>query len=194
MASDSISFTVTFLGVPHALSIPPATTLSELHLLLAELTGVPPALQKLLYKNKKSPGNNDVEQMTVTQAGLKDGIKVQLLGSTTQELDGLRTVENEHTRVQRILRERALKAPVKVSSPYSSVDIFTNIFSFDRVVLVLYQQFSLRHLLPFNIVSTASKHWNIFQIHHLLCPFSQNFPKIVPSSTLCNSINFLWVC
>jgi hypothetical protein len=172
MASDSITFTVTFRGVPHAISIPPATTLAELHLLLGELTGVLPALQKLLYKNKKSPGNNDVEQMTVTQAGLKDGIKVQMLGSTTQELDGLRTVENEHTRVERILRERALKAPVKVSFPYSTVEIFTKyIFSFDRVVLDLYQQFPLPHLLPFSIVSTGSKHWNIFQILHLLCPF-----------------------
>jgi len=113
MASDPISFTVTFRGVPHALSLSPATTLAELHLLLGELTGVPPALQKLLYKNKKS---NDVEQITITQAGLKDGIKVQMLGSTTQELDGLRTVESEHTRVERILRERALKAPVKLRS------------------------------------------------------------------------------
>ena len=171
MASDSISFTVTFRGVPHAISIPPATTLAELHLLLGELTGVPPALQKLLYKNKKSPGNNDVEQMTVTRAGLKDGMKVQMLGSTTQELDGLRTVENEHTRVERILRERALKAPVKVSFPHSTVGIFTDIFSFDRVVLDLYQQFPLPHLLPFSIVFTGSKHWDIFQILHLLCPF-----------------------
>jgi hypothetical protein len=76
---------------------------------------VPPAVQKLLYKNKKPLGNNDVEQITITQAGLKDGLKVQMFGSTTQELDGLRTAENEHTRVERILRERALKAPVKVS-------------------------------------------------------------------------------
>ena len=122
MASDSISFTVTFRGVPHALSIPPATTLAELHLQLEELTGVPPALQKLLYKNKKSPGNNDIERMTVSDAGLKNGIKVQMLGSTTQDLDGLRAVENEHSRVERILRERALKAPVKVSPSYSRVE------------------------------------------------------------------------
>ena len=168
---DSISFTVTFRGVPHALSIPPATTLAELHLQLGELTGVPPAFQKLLYKNKKSPGSNDIEQMTVTQAGLKGGTKVQMLGSTTQELDGLRAVESEHTRVERILRERALKAPVKVSHFYSNVESFTDIFSFDQVVLDLYQQFRLPHLLPFNIVSTVSKHWNIFQILRLLCPF-----------------------
>lgn len=115
MASDSISFTVTFRGVPYDLSILPTTTLAELYQHLGELTGVPPALQKLLYKNKKSPGNNDIEEMTVTQAGLKNGIKVQMLGSTTQDLDGLRAVENERTRVERILRERALKAPVKVS-------------------------------------------------------------------------------
>jgi len=116
MASDSISFTVTFRGVPHTLAISPTTTLAELHLQLEELTGVPPALQKLLYKNKKSPGNNGIEQMTVTHAGLKNGIKVQMLGSTTQDIDGLRVVENEHTRVERILRERAMKAPIKLRS------------------------------------------------------------------------------
>ena len=115
MESDLISFTVAFRGVPHAISVPPDTTLAELHLLLGELTDVPPALQKLLYKNKKSLGSNDTEQVTIVQAGLKDGMKVQMLGSTSRELDGLRTVENEHTRVERILRERALKAPVKVS-------------------------------------------------------------------------------
>lgn len=114
MASESISFTVTFRGVSHALAVPTSTTLAELHILLEELTDVPPVLQKLLYRNKKSA--NDVERITITQAGLKDGMKVQMLGSTTQELDGLRTLENEHTRVERILRERALKAPVKVSS------------------------------------------------------------------------------
>ena len=122
MASDLISFTVTFRGVPHTLTVSPATTLEDLHLQLEELTGVPPALQKLLYKNKKSPGKNDIEQMTVMHAGLKNGIKVQMLGSTTQDLDGLRAVENEHTRVERILRERALKAPVKVSLTYSKVE------------------------------------------------------------------------
>lgn len=121
MASDSISFTVSFRGVPHALSISPATSLAELHLQLEELTGVPPALQKLLYKNKKSSGNNDIEQMTISESGLKNGIKVRMLGSTTQDLDGLRAVENEHGRVERILRERALKAPVKVSPSYSRV-------------------------------------------------------------------------
>ena len=158
MASDSISFTVTFRGVPHALSIPPATTLAELHLQLEELTGVPPALQKLLYKNKKSPGNNDIEQMTVSDAGLKNGIKVQMLGSTTQDLDGLRAVENEHSRAERILRERALKAPVKVSPSYSMVEIwkyYTYICSLDQAVLDLYHQFPLRHPLTFNIVSTV---------------------------------------
>jgi hypothetical protein len=169
MASDSISFTVTFRGVPHAFSVPPITTLAELHRMLGELTGVPPALQKLLYKNKKSPGNNDVEQVTITQAGLKDGIKVQMLGSTAQEIDGVRTAENEHTRVERILKERALKAPVKVSSLLLECGNFANISSFDRPVLDLYQQFPLPpHLLPYSIVSTISKHWNTFQILHLL--------------------------
>lgn len=116
MASDLISFTVTFRGVPHALSVLPDTTLAELYLRLEELTGVPPPLQKLLYKNKKAPGiNNNAEQMTIIQAGLKDGMKVQMLGSTTQEIEGLKGVEDERTRIEGILRKRALKAPVKVN-------------------------------------------------------------------------------
>lgn len=156
MESDLISFTVAFRGVPHAISVPPDTTLAELHLLLGELTDVPPALQKLLYKNKKSLGSNDTEQVTIVQAGLKDGMKVQMLGSTSRELDGLRTVENEHTRVERILRERALKAPVKVSffislnvashsMSLASIDwfwIYINVFLFLFLVSCLTISFS----------------------------------------------------
>jgi len=64
----------------------------------------------------------------LVQAGLKDGTKVQMLGSKTKDLDGMKTVENENQRRERIMRERALKASVKAS--------FSR-FSLARVVCLL---------------------------------------------------------
>jgi hypothetical protein len=81
---------------------------------LEELTSVPPSLQKLLYKGKK-PSSGADNEITLSQAGFKHGIKVQMLGSTTEELGSLQAAESEQKRRDRILRERALKAPTKVS-------------------------------------------------------------------------------
>jgi len=110
--SSPISLTISFRGKSHILSFLPDTTLAILHSQLEELTEVPPHLQKLLYKGKKAPGGSDAEEMTLIQAGLKDGMKVQMLGSTTKDLDGLKAAENENQRRENIARERALKAPV----------------------------------------------------------------------------------
>jgi hypothetical protein len=77
---------------------------------LEELTGVPPPLQKLLYKGKKPLGGD----ATIAQAGIKDALKMQMLGSTPAEIGGLQAAENEQQRRNRIMRERALKPPVKV--------------------------------------------------------------------------------
>lgn len=76
---------------------------------------MPPSLQKLLYKGKK-PTLQDTD--TLAQAGLKNGTKVQMLGSTTEELGRTLAAENEYQRKERILRERALKAPVKVCTSW----------------------------------------------------------------------------
>lgn len=76
---------------------------------------MPPSLQKLLFKGKKS---NLQDTDTLAQAGFKTGTKVQMLGSTTEELGRTLAVEGEHQRKERILRERALKAPVKVRTPF----------------------------------------------------------------------------
>jgi hypothetical protein len=53
-------------------------------------------------------------QMTLLAAGIKDGTKIQMLGSTTEEIGGMHAVENEQKRRDQIMRERALKAPTKV--------------------------------------------------------------------------------
>jgi hypothetical protein len=77
---------------------------------LEELTGIPPSLQKLLYKGKKSLQDDTA----IAAAGIKDGLKLQMLGSTPQEIGGLKSAEDEQQRINRIMRERAMKAPVKV--------------------------------------------------------------------------------
>ncbi|KAM5536586.1 hypothetical protein V8D89_009681 [Ganoderma adspersum] len=111
MESENASFNLIFThrGATHPLSLLPDTTLAYLHDRLEELTSVPPENQKLLYKGKKTVGND----AAISDAGLKDGMKVQLIGPTADELGGLRATENEHQRKERILRERARKAPVK---------------------------------------------------------------------------------
>lgn len=113
MSSQPISFIVTLRGTQHPLSLLPDSTLASLYAQLEELTSVPPSLQKLLYKGKKTLGDD----ATIAQAGIKDGLKVQMLGSTPQEIGGLKATEDEQQRRNRILRERALKAPTKVRLP-----------------------------------------------------------------------------
>jgi len=54
------------------------------------------------------------EDITLVEAGLKNGTKVQMLGSTAKELSGIKAVENENQRIERIMRERALKPSAKV--------------------------------------------------------------------------------
>ena len=112
--NEPISLTVSFRGKSHSISISPDSTLSELHSRIEELTEVPPSLQKLLYKGKKATASDEA---TIAEAGLKNGIKIQMLGSTSKELDGMKAVENENQRRERIMRERALKGTVKVKSP-----------------------------------------------------------------------------
>ncbi|KAJ7747685.1 WLM-domain-containing protein [Mycena maculata] len=111
---DTISLIVSHRGVQHRLAVFPDSTLAELHATLEDLTTVPPSMQKLLYKNSTKASNDS--EITLRDAGLKDGTKVQMVGATLQELDGLHAKEAEERKRDRILRERALKAPVKVRS------------------------------------------------------------------------------
>ncbi|KAI6112895.1 WLM-domain-containing protein, partial [Pisolithus sp. B1] len=108
---SSISFEVAFRGDTHRVSLPSDDTVSSLRARLEELTQVPPSAQKLLFRGKKIGASQ--EGVTLAQAGLRDGIRVQMLGSTTQELDALHSTESEHHKKERILRERALKPQFK---------------------------------------------------------------------------------
>ncbi|GLB41640.1 putative WLM-domain-containing protein [Lyophyllum shimeji] len=127
-SSPALSFTVTYRGTSHALSLLSDTTISVLQTRLEELTNVPPALQKLIYKGKNLFGTDtqDRETTTLAQSGFKNGLKIQMLGSTSQELTSLQSTENEQRTRERILRERALKAPTKLrSTGTSSSALFT---------------------------------------------------------------------
>ena len=112
MTSEDVAMNLTFThrGTTLALSLLPDATLAYLNDRLEELTSVPPENQKLLYKGKKAVGHDS----TLSEAGLKNGMKVQLIGPTADELGGLKATESEHQRKERILRERAQKAPIKV--------------------------------------------------------------------------------
>jgi hypothetical protein len=114
MSADShISVTVSYRGTSYPLALLPDSTLAALQVQLEELTSVPPSLQKLLYKGKRA-GLGAEHETTLSEAGLKNGLKIQVLGSTTEELGSLQAVESEQKRRDHILRERALKAPTKV--------------------------------------------------------------------------------
>ncbi len=108
--TDAISFTVAHRGYVYSLSLPASTPLAALHGQLEELTSVPPQMQKLLWKGKK-PVNDDT---TLSQAGFKNGMKIQMLGSTVEEVGGLKAAEDEHAKRSRIMHERSLKPQVKV--------------------------------------------------------------------------------
>ena len=115
MSSNTpISLTVTHSGTPYCLSLLPDSTLADLQLHLEELTSVPPLLQKLLYKGKK-PNSGAEDKTTLSQAGIKHGVKIQMLGPTTEQVRSLQAAESEQKKRDRILKERALKPPTKVS-------------------------------------------------------------------------------
>ncbi|KAJ3857547.1 WLM-domain-containing protein [Lentinula lateritia] len=109
-----MDLTVSHRGQSYSLSLLPDDTLAVLHARLEELTSTPPKLQKLLYKGKNSKALDD--QVTLTQAGLKDGMKIQMLGATANELDGVKAVEDDQQKRDRIMKERALKGPTKLRS------------------------------------------------------------------------------
>ena len=84
--------------------LPLPATLADLHAQLQQLTQVPESNQKLIYKGKRA----------FADADLKDGIKLQMLGSTPEQIDAVNTADDEHAKRERIMRDRALKPQVKV--------------------------------------------------------------------------------
>ncbi|KAJ3763799.1 WLM-domain-containing protein [Lentinula raphanica] len=113
-----MELTVSHRGQTYSLSLLPEDTLGVLHAKLEELTSTPAPLQKLLYKGKSSTALE--HQVTLQEAGLKDGMKIQMLGTTAKEIDGVKAVEDDKQKRERIMRERASKGPTKLRSTGSS--------------------------------------------------------------------------
>lgn len=108
---SALNLTISHRGTAYSLSLLPDDLLADLYTKLEELTGVPPHLQKLLYKGKSA---KDTVDTSIRDAGIKEGLKIQLLGTTTRELGEMHAAENEQQRRERILRERTMKGPTKV--------------------------------------------------------------------------------
>lgn len=98
----------------HDISLPSDVPLSELHDTIEEVTSVPSSVQKLLFKGKKI--SKDSIGLTVKDAGLRDGMKVQLVGSTPGEMNELERAEMEKERRDRIMVKREAKAKAKAST------------------------------------------------------------------------------
>ncbi|KZT67333.1 WLM-domain-containing protein [Daedalea quercina L-15889] len=161
--STSMELVVSHRGTQHRLSLLPDDTVALLQTRLEELTSVPPSLQKLLFKGKK-PSFEGAE--TISQAGLKNGARIQMLGSTSEELGRTLAAETEHQRKERILRERALKAPIHVRSSGSS-STSSSQYAFHRIepLAHLPEPASARALLTRLAHDPAIRH--VMQKHHL---------------------------
>ncbi|KIY46900.1 WLM-domain-containing protein [Fistulina hepatica ATCC 64428] len=130
MSTEFIQITVNYRGSSFPLSLLPDDTLALLQARLEELTSVPPHLQKLLYKGKKA---NSQAETTIVDAGLKNGVKIQMLGTTSNELGDLQAAEAQKQKRDEILRERALKAPSKLRSTTKAPDSATLSFRFHSI-------------------------------------------------------------
>ena len=134
-------------GKPYTVQVDlTSTTVSSFQAQLGELTSVPVENQKLLFKGKKASAKGDG---TLEAFGLRDGTKVQMLGSTVEEIGGLRAVEDEKKRTEQILRNRETQARVRETTfPTHGKPADGNarigVLPFESV-----QSLSLKHKLPF---------------------------------------------
>lgn len=125
MATDStITLSFAYRGTTLPLIVSDDTSLAHLQAELEELTAIPVPLQKLLYKGKNIAHDRSKDTL-VLSLGLRSGAKLQLLGTTSAELKGLLSTEEEQHRIERILRERALRGSTYkvcfLSPPYCLV-------------------------------------------------------------------------
>lgn len=145
MSGTTIQLAVTYRGTSHSISQDAQSTLFNLQSQLELLTSVAPELQKLLYRGKRPmPPGRDVSEVTIEEVGLKDGVKVTLIGSTTEEINGMKQTEEEKQKREEILRRRQAAGPPKVRSldrsGHEYVDLnayvtpLTGVLFFSRVI------------------------------------------------------------
>lgn len=105
-STDLVSLAVSHKGSLFSLSLLPDSTLEALQIQLEQLTSVPPPLQKLLYKGKKNIRQEDLGSVTLKGAGLKNGTKITMLGSTEGELGAMQKAIDDKTRKEDIIAKR----------------------------------------------------------------------------------------
>ena len=115
--SMAATVSVSHKGKSYAVQVDLTSTVTSFRVQLEELTSVPAENQKLLFKGKKASVKNDD---TLEDFGLKNGTKVQMLGSTVEDIGGLRAVEDEKNRTEQILRKREGQARVR-QTPFTSI-------------------------------------------------------------------------
>lgn len=120
MVTDStITLNFAYRGTTLPLIVSDDTSLAHLQAELVELTAIPVPLQKLLYKGKNIASYDRSKDTLVSSLGLRSGAKLQLLGTTSAELKGLLSTEEEQLRIERIVRERALRGSTYKVCPLS---------------------------------------------------------------------------
>ncbi|KAG9000766.1 hypothetical protein FRB95_004137 [Tulasnella sp. JGI-2019a] len=112
-----MQLTITYRSTTRSITIEPETTVTSFQSDLEALTSVPPDLQKLLYRGKRAPpSTKDASEVTLGDVGMKDGTKVTLMGSTMEEISGMKNTEDEKHRRDEMLRRRQAAGPSKVAS------------------------------------------------------------------------------
>jgi len=131
----AVTISVSHKGKSYNVQVHLTSTVSSFQAQLQELTSVPVENQKLLFKGKRASakGSDALEIF-----GLKDGTKVQMLGSTMEEIGGLRAVEDEKKQAEQILRDRETQARVcQTLSTGIALRLFdSDISAYDRRILL----------------------------------------------------------
>ena len=85
---EPLAFRVTHRKDVLKLSMQPTATVAELHLKLEELTGILPAMQKVMFK-----GGLKDKTKTLEEVGIKSGVKMMLVGSKQDDVAKLKTAQ-----------------------------------------------------------------------------------------------------
>lgn len=116
--------TVSHRTQTYSLTLNADATVKDLQTRLDELTSVPPHLQKLLYKGKKTVQ----PEMSLSAAGILDNAKITMLGNPESAIGELLDAEKQQQRKEEILKARAAGPAAKVremSAPVISYRPYT---------------------------------------------------------------------
>ncbi|KAG0428505.1 hypothetical protein HPB47_024528 [Ixodes persulcatus] len=102
---DPVPLVIIFNKKKHDVSLPLSAKMAALRLEIQRLTGVPPAMQKLIYKG--APKLDDAK--TLRELGLSSGCKLMLVGSTLDDVLNLEVPPPEQLKDD---KPQATKEPI----------------------------------------------------------------------------------